>query len=278
MRSVLITGGTGTFGQAFARKALDIGCERVCIFSRGEHAQAAMRATFGDDPRLRFFIGDVRDRDRLRRAFEGIDLVVAAAALKRVETCEYDPLEVCKTNVGGAANVIEAATDAGVEKVIAISTDKAVHPVNVYGASKFMAEQMFRAANNARGRDGPRFACVRYGNIWNSNGSVVPKWRQILSHAEVVPVSDPECTRYFMRIEEAVDLVLDTAHTMRGGDLRIPTLPAYRLGDLAQAMGARMNVIGLPVYEKRHETMDGRTTSETAPRLTVNELRMALAA
>jgi UDP-N-acetylglucosamine 4,6-dehydratase len=278
--SMLISGGTGTFGRAFARHVLANNLsERLCIFSRGEHAQADLRAELGNDERLRFFIGDVRDASRLRRAMEGCDLVVHAAALKRIEVCEYDPIEVVKTNVGGAVNVIEAATDAGVRKVVALSTDKACEARNAYGASKLLAEKLFLAANAGRGASGPRFAVTRYGNIAGSAGSVIPKWRaMIASGAKTVPATDPDATRYWMAIGEAVDLVLRTAATMKGGDLAIPDwLPAYRLGDLAEAMGVKMQVIGLPPFEKRHESMREGLTSDTAPRLSIDELRERLA-
>lgn len=258
---------------------LRTGAERVCVFSRGEHRQAEMRAALGPDDRLRFFIGDVRDRDRLTRAMQGVDCVVHAAALKRIEVCEYDPIEVVKTNVGGAANVIAAATDAGVKKVVALSTDKACDPVNAYGASKLLAEKMFLAANNARGADGPLFAVTRYGNIAGSNGSVIPRWRAMLAAgATIVPVTDPSATRFWMTIQEAVALVADTIERMRGGEMVIPeSLPAYRLGDLAEAMGADMEVIGLPAFEKRHEAMRAGLTSDAAPRLSVDELRRKVA-
>lgn len=276
MRSILITGGTGTFGRAFVRKLLLTDIERICVLSREEHAQADMRAELKDE-RVRFFIGDVRDRDRLRRAFEGNDVVVHAAALKRVEVSEYDPIEVARTNVDGAINVIEAAIDAGVEKVVGISSDKACAPVNAYGASKLLAEKLFLAANNMNA--GPIFAVCRYGNIWGSNGSVALKWKKMIQegHGEV-PVTDPDCTRFFMRIEEAADLVVRTIRVMKGGELMVPTLPAYRLGDLAEAMNVDMNVIGLPPFEKMHESMIEGEPSDRARRMTMDELRGAVEA
>lgn len=282
MKSILITGGSGTFGTAFVRRLLaGVGYTRIVIFSRGEHRQAEMMREMEDDPsaawRLRFFIGDVRDRDRLRRAMEDIEVVVHAAALKRIEVGAYNPLEVKKTNIDGATNVIEAATDAGVDRVVALSTDKAFHPVSPYGTSKAFAESLFLAANNSGGNFGPRFSIVRYGNVWNSTGSVVPTWRRILeTGANQVPVTDPECTRFFMKIGEAVDLVLATIDTMEGGEIAIPVLSAYRLGDLAEAMGAKMLVTGLPTYEKLHESMDGVSSSDKARRMSVAELREAL--
>ena len=280
MSSILITGGTGTFGRAFvARAVLDY--ERVCVYSRGEHAQAEMRQTYAGYDQLRFFIGDVRDKDRLRRAMDGVDVVVHAAALKRIEVAEYDPMEVVKTNILGAMNVIEAATDArvfGVRKVVALSTDKACDPVNAYGASKLLAEKMFIAANNGRGANGPLFACVRYGNVTNSAGSVIPKWREILKTSDTVPVTDPECTRFHMRIEWAVDLVLHAIESMKGGEMFVPDLPAYRLGDLAEALGAKMRVTGLPEFEKRNESMVRGVTSADVKRMSVDEIRSELAA
>jgi FlaA1/EpsC-like NDP-sugar epimerase len=283
VKSVLITGGSGAFGTACARRLLVTSPlpHRIVIFSRGEHRQADMARELAplDDPdqRLRFFIGDVRDRDRLRRAMKGIDVVIHAAALKRIEVGAYNPMEVLKTNILGAANVIEAATDAGVDRIVGLSSDKAFEPVSPYGTSKAFAESLFLAANNTRGNFGPRFSVVRYGNVWNSTGSVVPTWRRILEIGETVPVTDPECTRFFMTMDEAVSLVLNTAETMRGGEIAIPELPAYRLGDLAEAMGAKMDVRGLPLYEKRHESMGTGNSSDQARRMTVEELRSALA-
>ncbi len=278
MKSVLITGGSGTFGQAFVSAVLANGIERVCIYSRGEHRQAEMRAKYSNDDRIRFFIGDIRDRDRLRRAMEGIEVVVHAAALKRIEVCEYDVTELVKTNIMGTINVIEAATDANVKKVVGLSTDKAVDPVNAYGASKLLVERMLLAANNARGAGGPIFAVCRYGNIWNSNGSVVPKWQSLIKDgATKVPVSSPSCTRFFMYITDAVSLVLNTIKTMQGGELAIPNLPAYRLGDLTKAMGVGMDIIGLPDWEKLHESMESGSSSDQARRMSIDELREALA-
>lgn len=282
MKSVLITGGSGAFGTACAKELLfRKEPSRIVIFSRGEHRQADMAHELEPidryKDRLRFFIGDVRDRDRLRRAMEDIEVVIHAAALKRIEVGAYNPLEVKKTNIDGAANVIEAATDAGVNRVVALSSDKAFQPVSPYGTSKAFAESLFLAANNTRGNYGPHFAICRYGNVWNSTGSVVPTWRKMLAEgAKALPVTDPECTRFFMTMDEAVSLVLDTIDTMCGGEIAIPDLPAYRLGDLAEAMGAKMDIRGLPAFEKRHESMGVGNSSEDAHRMTVAELREAL--
>lgn len=273
---VLITGGSGSFGTAFVRKLLSQKHERIVVFSRSEHRQAELAREFAGADNLRFFIGDVRDFHRLKRAMDGIDVVVHAAALKRIEVGQYNPLEVKKTNIDGAVNVIEAATDAGVKKVVALSTDKAYQPVSPYGTSKAFAESLFLGANNIRGSKGPLFAVCRYGNVWMSQGSVVPLWRDILKTSTVVPVTDPECTRFYMTMDHAVDLVLDTIRTMKGGEIKIPKLPAYRLGDLATAMGALMDVRGLPAYEKRHEAMGPDDSSDQAERLSVDDLREIL--
>jgi UDP-N-acetylglucosamine 4,6-dehydratase len=276
MRSVLITGGTGAFGSAFALECEMAEVDRIVIYSRGEYRQFQMRQQM-DSPRFRWFIGDVRDRDRLRRAMQGVEVVVHAAALKRIEVGFYNPIEMVKTNVMGAINVIEAAQDAGVRKVVAISSDKAFQPVSPYGASKALAESLFLSSNNARGQEGPRYAVCRYGNVWNSTGSVVPVWRNMIANGnKEVTVTDPDCTRFFMRMPQAVWLVLETIEKMQGGELRIPELPAYRLGDLAEAMGVEMRITGLPAFEKKHEGMDANNCSKDARRMTVGELKVAL--
>lgn len=277
--SVLITGGSGAFGKAFVSRLLRSNLsDRVCIFSRGEHAQALMREEFDSDPRLRFWIGDVRDEARLRRAMRGVDLVVHAAALKRIEVGVTDPLEMVKTNVGGAISVIEAAQDANVARVVALSTDKASNPRSPYGLSKAMAEALFLAANNTVGATGPRFACVRYGNVWGSTGSILPKWREILrSGRDTVPVTSPEATRFWMSLDQAVDLVLEAADQIYQRDLFLPSeMPAYAVGDLAKAMGAKMDVRGLPEWEKAHEEIEPGVTSDQARRMTVAELQALL--
>jgi UDP-N-acetylglucosamine 4,6-dehydratase/5-epimerase len=271
MKSVLITGASGSFGRAFTERLLKDGlATRICLYSRGELKQAEMRQALGDDPRLRFMIGDVRDFRRLKWAMHGIDTVIHAAALKRVEVGHDNPIEMMMTNVIGASNVIEAAEECGVQKVVALSTDKAFEPINAYGKSKALAEDLFLAAN---GHGRTKFVTTRYGNVWASSGSVVPRWKAIPLR-ERVPVTDPEATRFFMRMEEAVQLVLDA--TKHSGSIMIPDLAAYRLYDLATAMGRKMEIIGLPDFEKRHESMcDGRS-SDKARRMTVEELRAEL--
>ena len=252
MSSILVTGGTGSFGQAFVRHLLDDqNHERICIYSRGEHSQAAMREMLRDNSRLRWFIGDVRDRDRLRRAVTGCDVVVHAAALKRIEVCEYNAGEVVSTNVLGTRNVIESAIDRGVKKVVVLSSDKACAPINAYGASKLMAEKLTLATNNSRGADGPIFACTRYGNVAGSQGSVIPVWRRPGPHW----MSDPDSTRFWMTLAQACQLVSWTLEHMSGSDIVVPDLPAYRLGDLAVAMSVNPKITGYRGAEKPHEAM-----------------------
>lgn len=276
MRSILITGGTGSFGQAFVKRCLNERIQRICILSRDEHKQAVMREELKDE-RLRWFVGDVRDRDRLRRAFEGVDTVIHAAALKRVEVGEYDAIEMKKTNIDGTQNVIEAATDAQVQRVVALSTDKACQPGSAYGASKLMMEKLVLAANNARGEYGPRFAVTRFGNFAGSRGSVIPMWRGLLREGfKTFPVTNAMCTRYWMTADEAVDLVMNTARTMKGGELVTPDLPAFTVSDLAQAMGGEMEIIGLRPGERIHEMMNDGECSADARMLTVNELKERL--
>jgi UDP-N-acetylglucosamine 4,6-dehydratase len=279
--SILITGGTGSFGRAFTRWALDNTVSRIVIYSRGEHAQAEMASDLGlrfPADRVRFFIGDVRDKDRLRRALEGVSVLVHAAALKRIETAHYNPMEVVKTNVFGAMNVIEAAHDAGVGRVVALSTDKAWKPVSAYGHSKAMAECLFLQANETRGAYGPTHTVVRYGNVSGSKGSVIPKWRAMVERGEtVLPVTDPDATRFWMLLEEAVQLVVDAIDDKHAGKLLIPELPAYCLADLAKAVGASdIRITGLPEWEKPHEGLDDGITSDIARRMTISEIQEGL--
>jgi UDP-N-acetylglucosamine 4,6-dehydratase/5-epimerase len=266
---MLITGGTGAFGQAFVERMLHRGHRRVCVYSRDEFKQAQMREKFGDT-HVRYFIGDVRDKERLRRAMEGVEVVVHAAALKRIEVGAYNPGEMVKTNVMGTMNVIEAAHDAKVRKVVYLSTDKAYQPVSAYGQSKALAESLVLASNNTESRSGPKFCVTRYGNVAGSTGSVIPKWRS----AQRATMTDPECTRFFMWMDEAIDLVLESIAT--GKLLNIPELPAYRLGDLATAMGLEPEVTGLPAHEKLHEGMADGNTSDVARRMSIDEIRTCL--
>lgn len=275
LSSVLITGGTGYLAKGLVKQLLADGTRRICLYSRGEFAQAKMRADFGDDPRLRWFIGDVRDRDRLERAMERTACVIHAAALKRIEVGAYNPEEMVKTNVIGSQNVIDAARRAAVDKVLLVSSDKAFEPVSPYGQTKALAESLFLIANDTSPY-GPRFSVVRYGNVAGSTGSVIPTWRLRMAEVGEVSITDPECTRFYMTLDEAVTLVLGTLRTMRGGEKTIPTLPAYRLGDLAVAMEVTQNVTGLGKFEKLHEGMAPGNTSDRARRMSVPELREAV--
>ena len=276
--SILIVGGSGTLGHALVERLLSNGrYNRIAIFSRDEFKQFNMRQQFHDDPRLRFLIGDCRNKERLQTAMEGVDDVVLCAAMKQVFTCEYSPFEVKLTNIDGAANTIECAHNAGVDKCLYISSDKAAAPRNLYGASKLFAEKLFLAANNMYGKESTKYSICRYGNIFRSRGSLVPKWEEILKTSNTVPVTDPDATRYVMTASEAVDLVLNTLRTMKGGEIAIPELPAFRIADLVEAMGAKMDIIGMDLsIEKKHETMDEITDSSQARRMTINELKTAL--
>jgi UDP-N-acetylglucosamine 4,6-dehydratase len=276
IKSILVTGGTGSFGQAFVRFLLDsTDIPRICVYSRGEHAQAALRAAINDDPRVRYMVGDVRDLARLTRACRGIDAVVHAAALKRIETGAYNPDEMVKTNVIGSMNVIEAAMVTNVKWVVGLSSDKAFEPVSPYGQSKALGESLLLAANIY---GGPKFACTRYGNIWNAQGSIIPKWLALAEQGKYITVTDPECTRFFMTIHEAVKMVWYLAETMVGGELIIPEwLPAYKVGDLATAFNmfhaTGVQYTGLPKFEKLHESMNSELCSKDARRMSIVELK-----
>lgn len=280
IRNVLVTGGAGFFGRAFARFVLQNDMvERLAVFSRGEHAQGAMRAEFRNDPRLRMFIGDVRDHARLERAMQGVDLVVHAAALKRIEIGRYDAEEMVRTNVLGTINVIEAARRAGVARIVGLSTDKAYmpQPGGAYGQSKALMETLILCANESGGGRPPITAVCRYGNIAFSTGSVIPKWLgMIKAGAKTVPVTSLDASRFWMRVDDAVQLVIATAAHMRGGELAIPDLPAYRVGDLVDALGVQPEIIGMPSFEKMHESMGPGKSSDVAPRLSVEFLREAI--
>ena len=283
MKSVLVTGGAGYFGQAFTRRLLGPDSphqiERLCIYSRNEWNQHQLRAMFGNDDRLRYFIGDVRDSDRLRRAMQGCDTVVHAAALKRVEAVESNIMEAVATNIVGTENVAKAAIDAGVSRVVLLSTDKAAAATTVYGLTKAMAEAIFRTASAYVRHDRTLFTICRYGNVWRSTGSVVPIWGRLLAGGETeVPVTNPECTRFFMTADQAVDLVLQAIKLTKGGDLFTPDLPAYDLRTLALAMGATgFRPMTMARGEKLHERMteEGPDSSQVR-RMTLQELKEAL--
>lgn len=273
--NVLITGGSGFLGRALTRRLLDTGARRICVYSRGEYAQAKMASELNDD-RARFFVGDVRDQDRLERAMNGVEIVVHAAALKRIEVGANNPDEMIKTNVLGSMNVIEAARRAKVRKIVFVSSDKAYQPISPYGQSKALAESLFLAVN--RMNLGPRVAVCRYGNVSGSTGSVIPLWRQQIAAGQPITIRGMDTTRFWMTIDQAVELVVSAMNGWE--EMLIPELPAYHLQDLAEAMGC---VEGYPRFytdpdswEKRHECMGEGNCSNTARRMTVEELREAL--
>lgn len=259
-KSILITGGTGSFGKAFVRTVLqrypDI--RRLVVFSRDELKQFEMAQEFPETqyPAMRYFIGDVRDADRLRRAMEGIEVVIHAAALKQVPAAEYNPFECIKTNVLGAQNVIEACLDSDVRRVVALSTDKAAAPVNLYGATKLCSDKLFTAANNIKGHRDLRFSVVRYGNVMGSRGSVIPFFLD-RRKTGVLPITDPAMTRFNISLQEGVDMVLWSLENALGGEIFVPKIPSYRIVDVAQAIGpdCEFPVVGIRPGEKIHEEM-----------------------
>ena len=264
--SVLVTGGTGSFGKRFVRTLLsDASPRKVIVFSRDELKQFEMQQLYPNEPRLRFFIGDVRDAPRLYRAFHGVDLVVHAAALKQVPAAEYNPFEAVKTNVHGAQNVIEAAIEQGVSRVIALSTDKACSPVNLYGATKLVSDKLFISGNAYAGGGNTRFSVVRYGNVVGSRGSVVPFFRD-RAPSGVLPITDERMTRFWITLDQGVRFVMDSLDRMHGGELFVPKIPSMRVVDLAAAIApaARLEVVGIRPGEKLHEEMinvsDARST------------------
>lgn len=256
-RSILITGGTGSFGKAFVRYALaHLEPRRVVILSRDELKQYELRSALGDDPRLRWFIGDVRDRNRLMRAFSGIEAVVHAAALKQVDTAEYNPFECIATNVLGAENVINAAIDSGVMRVVALSTDKASSPVNLYGASKLCSDKLFIASNHYSGAANTRFSVVRYGNVMGSRGSVVPLFKHLAKTGRL-PITDIRMTRFWITLPQAVRFVVESFDRMAGGEIYVPQIPSTTVANLAKAIApdAQIDIIGIRPGEKLHEEM-----------------------
>ncbi len=257
-KSILITGGTGSFGQRYVATLLETARpKRLVVYSRDELKQFEMQQTL-HDPCMRYFIGDVRDRDRLTQAMSGVDIVIHAAALKQVPAAEYNPMECIKTNIHGAENVIQAAIANEVERVIALSTDKAANPINLYGATKLVSDKLFVAANNFVGSHRTRFAVVRYGNVVGSRGSVVPVFRKMIEDKkEYLPVTDARMTRFWITLQQGVDFVLKNFSRMQGGEIFVPKIPSVRVVDLATAMAPDMpqRVIGIRPGEKLHEVM-----------------------
>ena len=269
-KSILITGGTGSFGRGFLRKILDnYKPSRLIIFSRDELKQSDMaeETKVADHPSLRYFIGDVRDRSRLEMAMHDVNIVIHAAALKQVPAAEYNPMECIHTNVLGAENIVQAALRTDVTQVIALSTDKAANPINLYGASKLASDKIFIAANNLSGASGARFSVVRYGNVIGSRGSVVPLFQKLVAAgADSLPITDPRMTRFWITIDQGVKFVVDNIARMSGGEIFVPKLPSMKIVDLARALlpDCEIETIGIRAGEKLHEVMvpqdDSRTT------------------
>jgi UDP-N-acetylglucosamine 4,6-dehydratase len=254
---ILVTGGTGSFGKKFIEIMLnEYHPAKLIVYSRDELKQHEMRVSGFNHPSLRYFIGDVRDGDRLRRAMHGVDTVVHAAALKQVPACEYNPMEAIKTNILGSSNVVEAALDAGVNKVLALSTDKAVNPVNLYGATKLAAEKLFVQSNAYAGGMSTRFSCVRYGNVVGSRGSVVPIFLQQRNSGHLT-ITDQRMTRFWLTLEQGVRFVIRRIEQMQGGEVFVPKIPSMNLVDLAKAIAptARLEVVGIRPGEKLHEVL-----------------------
>jgi len=266
---VLITGGTGSLGKKLTRKLLDAKASRIVIYSRDEFKQFRMEQSFSPEERqiLRFFLGDVRDGERLKRAMARIEYVIHAAALKQVPAAEYNPFEFVKTNVVGAENVINAAVDVGIKRVVALSTDKAANPINLYGATKLCSDKLFVSGNNYSGTKGTRFSVVRYGNVVGSRGSVIPFFLRKRKQG-VLPITDDRMTRFWITLDEGADLVLNALRDMHGGEIWVPKIPSMRITDLARVIApdCEHKVVGIRPGEKLHEVMipidDGRMALE----------------
>lgn len=274
-KSVLITGGTGSFGKKITEVLLSqYDPKKIIIYSRDEFKQDLMKKEFNTRfpnkvHKLRFFIGDVRDKDRLYRAFRGVDYVIHAAAMKQVPACEYNPFEAIKTNIHGAQNIIDASLDCGVKKVVALSTDKAVNPINLYGGTKLVSDKLFISANAYSGENGTILSAVRYGNVAGSRGSVIPFFENVLSSGKnELPITDFEMTRFWITLEQGVDLVLKALAEAKGGETYISKIPSFKITDLAKAMKSEVNLkeVGIREGEKLHEVMiskdDSRSTYE----------------
>ena len=277
--SVLITGGTGSLGKSLIEYLLnETKVRRIAVFSRDELKQHQLRHHFQDNPRLRWFLGDVRDLERLKRALHKVDYVIHTAALKQVDTGEYNPMEFIKTNVLGSQNVIEAAIETGVKKVVALSTDKASSPINLYGATKLTADKLFVAANNYSHAYGTAFSVVRYGNVMGSRGSVIPFFQELASQGKPLPITDLRMTRFWISLDQAVNFIMDSFRIMEGGELYVPRIPSMKLVDLANAIspGTEITEIGMRPGEKLHEEMisadDSRRTILLGSRYVVTPL------
>ena len=261
-KTILVTGGTGSFGHQFVSYVLDnYEPKKIIIYSRDEFKQFIMQNEYKHHPqysKLRFFIGDVRDKERLYRAFEGVDYVVHAAALKQVPACEYNPMEAVKTNITGAMNIVDAALDCGVKRVVALSTDKSVNPINLYGGTKLVSDKLFIAANAYAGEKDVNFSVVRYGNVAGSRGSVIPFFRNIVANGgTALPITDYRMTRFWISLDEGVQLVIKALNEAKGGEIFISKIPSFKITDLAQAIfpGCEMPEVGIREGEKLHEIM-----------------------
>lgn len=274
-KTVLITGGTGSFGQAFSKHLAQSPPKKLIIFSRDWLKQKNLKDELGDLPWVRFFIGDVRDKGRLRRALKGVDIVVHAAAIKDLPTCEYNPSEAMLTNVTGTQNVIDVCIECGVSKSILISTDKAVNACNTYGKTKALAESLWINANKYAADDEIKFSVCRYGNVVNSAGSVVPIWRKMIDGgAKELPLTDERMSRYWFPMSEAINLVVDSLNKIQGGEIFIPTMPSVWLKDVAAAFGKPYKVVGIREGEKLAEEIEPGRNSENNPWfLTVEQIR-----
>ncbi|MGF1448938.1 MAG: UDP-N-acetylglucosamine 4,6-dehydratase (inverting) [Opitutales bacterium] len=278
-KSILVTGGTGSFGRQFVQQVLvHHQPSRLIVYSRDEFKQAEMQADPAfQDASLRFFLGDVRDRERLNRAMQGVDIVVHAAALKQVPAAEYNPHEFIKTNINGAINVVECALDNHVDRVLALSTDKAVNPINLYGATKLCSDKIFIAANSYRGRKGTKLSVVRYGNVLGSRGSVIPRFLAQRASG-IITVTDPDMTRFFLPVERGAEFVLQALRSMKGGELYVPKIASCRLGDLVEAVApdCTVKIVGLRPGEKMHEVLipqdEARLTREYPDHFVVQPL------
>lgn len=268
-KSLLVTGGTGSFGQKFVEVVLEkFKPRRLIVYSRDEYKQYEMAHVFGESryPSMRYFIGDIRDRDRLEMALRGVDIVIHAAALKHVPAAEYNPFECINTNVLGAENLVQAAIRCGVKRVVALSTDKAASPINLYGVSKLAADKIFVAGNNLGAPSGTLFSVVRYGNVIGSRGSVVPLFRKLIAQgADSLPITDPRMTRFWITLEQGVEFVLSCLALMRGGEIFIPRIPSMKVVDMARALAPKLphHVVGVRPGEKLHEVMTTKYDTAT---------------
>jgi UDP-N-acetylglucosamine 4,6-dehydratase len=278
--TLLITGLTGSFGSAFSKYLLPLNPQKVICYSRDWLKQKNLRDELCDPPNFRWFIGDVRDENRLIRAFKDVDIVVHAAAIKDLPSCEYNPSEAMRTNVEGTQNVIDACIERKVSKCLFISTDKAVNPINTYGTSKALAEKLWINANKYAADDDIMFSVCRYGNVVGSNGSIIPIWKKLIAEgATELPVTHPDCTRFWFPMQDAVKFVIESLDKMKGGEIFIPKLPSVRIVDIAAAFDMPYKIVGLREGEKIHETMGQEYDSGTNPWfLTVEEIRKTIGA